>query len=400
MDQFFPVTVLQPVPRAVLVRDHQTFDGGNLLGRFTHRFSDEASLQFQTYYDRTHRDVVIFSEQRDTFDFDFQNRFKAGNRNAIVWGAGYRLTRDDTGSETTTMMRPDSRTVNLFSGFVQDEIALVEERLRLTLGSKVEHNDYTGWEVQPGARMLWTPATNHSVWASVTRAVRTPARAEDDVSINAVVAPGAAVLISGSRDFDSEKLIAYEAGYRVQPVRDLSLDTAVFFNDYDELRSLEFTAPPPGYVAAQRAGNKMHGETYGVEVGANWQPLEWWRVRSSYTYLNMDLHRSRSSNNPMNESIEGQSPHHQFAIRSGVDLPGDIDIDVGLRYVDALSAFGIPSYFSLDARIAWRPFQNFEAAIIGQNLLDDSHPEFAPTTISSLPTEAERRVFGKLTWHF
>jgi len=400
VDQYFTATRLTPVPRAVLVKDLQGMDGGNLLGRWTHRFSDKADFQFQAYYDRTHRDVAIFSEQRDTFDFDFQNHFHAGERNAIVWGLGYRTTSDDTGYNETVLLRPRSRTLNLFSGFVQDEITVVEDRLRLTLGSKLEHNDFTGWEVQPGGRLLWTPATNHAVWASVTRAVRTPSRAENDVRIAAAISPGAALAVLGSHRIDSEKLIAYEVGYRVQPLPVLSLDSALFFNDYDDLRTLEFENPPPGFVAAQRAHNRMRGETYGVELAANWQPVNWWRLRASYTFLDMDLHRESASNNPANENPEGQSPHHQFSIRSGIDLPRNVEFDVGLRYVDALSALSVPSYFALDARLAWRPCRHVEFAVIGRNLLDDRHPEFRPTFIRTLPVEVERSVFGKLTWHF
>lgn len=403
VDQYFPVPVLRPVPHAVLTKDLQQMDGGNILGRFTHRFSDDADFQFQTYYDRTHRDVVLFSEQRDTIDVDFQNHFKVGRRNTAVWGTGYRLTSDSTGPFSATTLQPASRTVHLFSGFVQDEMAVIEDRVRLTLGTKLEHNDFTGWEVQPGARVLWTPAANHSLWASVTRAVRTPSRAEDDVRINTVVSPGAAVLVFGNRGIDSEKLLAYEAGYRVQPDPRLSFDTAVFYNDYQDLRTLEFVKPsqvPPAYVAAQTAANRMHGETYGVELASAWQPYEWWHFRASYTFLQVQLHRESASTFRGNEDIEGQSPQHQFSVRSGVDLFQNWGLDAGLRYVDALSTLHVPSYFSLDARLSWRPIKNFEAAVVGQNLLDDHHPEFAPTTIRSLRVEAERTVFGKLTWWF
>jgi iron complex outermembrane receptor protein len=155
-----------------------------------------------------------------------------------------------------------------------------------------------------------------------------------------------------------------------------------------------------GFIAAQKAANKMHGETYGTELAANWQPLDWWHGRASYTFLQIDLHRSASSNNRANESIERQSPEHQFSIHSGIDLPHDVEFDLGLRYVDSLGALSVPSYFSLDARVAWRPFRNFEAALVGQNLLDDRHPEFAPTTIRTLRVEVERSIYGKLTWHF
>lgn len=400
VDQYFHTAVLTPIPRAVTVRDEQHMDGGNILGRWTHRFSDDANFRFQTYYDRTHRELAIFAEQRDTFDIDFQNQFKLGPRNAIVWGAGYRVTSDDTRQTPTAALNPPSRTLNLFSGFVQDEITLIENTLRLTLGSKLEHNDFTGWEVQPGARLLWTPATNQSAWASVTRAVRTPSRAEDDVRVNTVVAPGAAAALFGDRRVRSERLIAYELGYRVQPLENVSVDVTAFYNDYDRLETLEFVAPPPGFAFAQRAANRMEGETYGAELAADWQPKSWWRLRSSYTFLQVQLHRDSSSNNPDAEAAEQRSPHHQFSVRSSLDLPWNLEFDLGLRYVDALNNLNVPSYFSLDARLAWKPVKDLEVAVVGQNLLDRSHPEFKPTTIRTLPVEVERTVFGKVTWKF
>jgi iron complex outermembrane receptor protein len=352
IDGLFTTAVLTPPPRAVTVRDVQKAEGGNLLGRWTHPFSDEANIQLQAYYDRTHRDVVIFKEQRDTFDLDFQNRFRAGRRHDFVWGAGYRVTSDDTAPTTTVTLRPDSRTLNLFSMFVQDEIGLIEEKLRLTVGSKLEHNDLTGWEVQPGARLLWTPATNHTAWASVTRAVRTPSRAEEDIQINSVVTTGVVGSFFGNRGMESEKLVAYELGYRVQPITKVSLDLATFFNDYDDLRTLEFGPPPPTSAAAQYVRNRMHGETYGAELAANWQVTDWWRLRGSYTWFKMQLHRDANSNNPANEDPENESPHHQFMIRSSFDLPKNLELDCSWRYVDAIlvplpptSKVGVPSYF-------------------------------------------------------
>lgn len=402
VDQFFHTTVAAPAGlQDVLVRDVQQMDGGNILGRWTHRFSDDADFRVQSYYDRTHRSLSIFAEQRDTFDIDFQNQFKLGRRNAIIWGIGYRVTQDSTTPTPTVTLDPDSRTLNLFSGFLQDEITLVPDTLRLTLGSKLEHNDFTGWEVQPGVRLLWTPTTNQSVWASITRAVRTPSRAEDDIRVSTVVPPGIPVALLGDRRIESEKLLAYEIGYRVQPRTDVSFDTALFYNDYAELRTLDFVQfPPLAYFAAQRAGNRMHGETYGAELAADWQALNWWRWRGSYTFLELQLHRNHNSNNPDNESLERQSPNHQFSLRSSMDLPGNLEFDVGVRYVDSLGALSVPSYFTLDARLAWHPMHNFEIALVGQNLLEDSHAEFKPTTIRSLPVEVERSVYGKLTWKF
>jgi iron complex outermembrane receptor protein len=230
--------------------------------------------------------------------------------------------------------------------------------------------------------------------------VRTPSRAEDDVRVNTVVAPGVAAALFGDRGVESERLVAYELGYRVQPLENVSVDLTTFYNDYDRLETLEFVAPPPGFAFAQRAANRMEGETYGAELAVDWQPRHWWRWRSSYTFLQVQLHRDSSSNNPDAEAAEHRSPHHQFSVRSSVDLPWNLEFDLGLRYVDALSDLNVPSYFSLDARLAWKPMKDLEVAVVGQNLLDHSHPEFKPTTIRTLPVEAERTVFGKVTWKF
>jgi iron complex outermembrane recepter protein len=396
VDQYFWTVASDPVPSVRLERDRPEMSGGNVLGRWTHRFSEEAHVRLQAYYDRTVRESIIFDERRDTGDVDFQNHFKLGRRNSVVWGVGYRFTEDETRGSETILLRPSSRGTDVVSGFVQDEITVVEKRLRATIGTKVEYNDFTGWELQPGARLLWTPATNHSVWAAVTRAVRTPSRAENDVRINNVVPPGAIVPILGNSGFDSEKLVAYELGYRVQPTPVVSLDTALFFNRYDELRTLRIVPTVPAGVV----DNDAHGHTYGVELAAKWEPLDWWRIRGSYTFLEMDLDRKRGSNNPDDDNAEGRSPNHQFSLRTGFDLPFRTELDFGVRYVDPIPSFDIRSYFSFDARIGWRPKRNLELSIVGQNLFDPRHEEFRGTTIDTLPVEVGRVIYGKLTWHF
>jgi iron complex outermembrane recepter protein len=408
VDQDFVVSRLTPAPSATTIRDQQKMDGGHVLGRWTHQFSDEANVQFQTYYDRTHRSLQLFAEQRDTFDADFQNRFKVGERNDVIWGLGYRITGDETARRPTVQLVPDSRTSSVFSLFLQDEIDLVHEFLRLTLGSKLEHNDFTGWEVQPGARLLWTPTTNQSAWASVTRAVRTPSRAEDDVRVASVLNGGLPAELRGNRSIESEKLIAYEIGYRIQPIRSVSFDTALYYNDYEDLRTLEIGTPTATAVVEEVA-NRMEGRTYGIEAGANWDVTHYWKLRGSYTWMETDL-RLNHSTDPANAFAERSSPRQQFMIRSSLDLPHNVEFDLAFRYVESLETRDfdsatprtrhVPSYPSLDARIAWHPCRNLEIAIVGQNLLQNEHREFNPTTIRGPSAEVERSVYGKVTWQF
>jgi iron complex outermembrane receptor protein len=258
--------------------------------------------------------------------------------------------------------------------------------------------------------LLWAPHEHHSIWTSVSRAVRTPSRAEDDVRINQQPgpAPGTIAAIFGDSSFESEELIAYELGYRVQPHEKVSLDFATFYNDYDNLRGIpvgtpfpESTPPPAHLVIPLRVDNVLKGETYGAELAANWQMLDWWRWSGSYTYLQMQIHQDSNTPNQTTErSIEGSSPHHQFSIRSKMDLPNRVQLDAMIRYVDVLPAIRVESYIAMDLRIGWNPTENLELSLVGQNLFDKQHLEYRPSSIATQTTEIERGVYGKVTWRF
>jgi iron complex outermembrane receptor protein len=401
----------QPIPTPPfdqVVNDSNDVLGANLLGRWTHQFEDDAEFIFQTYYDHTDRESNLPREQRDTFDVDMQHHFAPLNRHNLVVGLGYRYTTDDIENIYASSFDPDSRSLHLFSGFIQDEITMVEERLRLTLGTKVEHNDFTGVEVQPGARLAWTPSEAHTLWASVARAVRTPSRAEDDVRINRnspLIPPGTVVAIWGDQSGESEDLLAYELGYRAVPVERLSVDIAAFFNNYDDLRSLEpgpIPPTPPNAVAGFYSSNTLKGESYGIELATDWEAgKSWWHIRTAYSYLHLDLD-TKAGGTDVNTILllEGNAPRHQFSIRSQMDIRHNVEFDIGLRYVDDLENPDIPAYTALDLRIAWRPRTNLELSLVGMNLLDPQHPEFAPTQVVTPIREIERSLYGQITWHF
>jgi iron complex outermembrane recepter protein len=391
-------------PFSTALRATSDLKGGNILGRWTRTFSEQSEFQLQTYYDRTYRDAEDFLEDRHTFDVDARHRFGIGDRNSLTVGVGYRLSSDHTTATPSIVLSPLDRTTDLFSTFLQDELVLVKDRLRLTLGTKLEHNDYTGFEVQPGARLLWTPTEKQSYWGSISRAVRTPSRAEQDILITQnTPTPGVFATISGNREFESEKLIAYELGHRIQVNPSVSLDTALFFNDYDDLRTVEaqpIVFNPPFVTAPFVAGNKLRGETYGVELSPTWQVNEAWRLQAAYTYLQMQLHLKPGSTDTISEADERRSPRHQISLRSLAELPGNVEFDAALRFVDDLPAIQVKSYVELDLRVGWRPTKNLEFSIAGLNLLHDRHQEFAPSTIRTQTTEVERSVYGKVTWRF
>jgi iron complex outermembrane receptor protein len=394
---------------------HPDVAGGNLLLRWNKKLSETSEMTLQSYYDRTERISGSFRENRDTFDIDFTHLFELAPAQDIVWGLGYRYTSDHVQNRGFSfLVTPDERKDDLYSAFVQDTITLVEDRLKLTIGSKFEYNDYTGVEIQPSARIAFTPDSRHTTWAAVSRAVRTPSRSEHDSTIRQIVFPnrmdptGPPNLIAtfGSDDFDSEELIAYELGHRIQVNDRLSVDLAGFINTYDHLQTLESGTPflepipQPHLVLPQFFENEMRGNVYGVEVSADYQVSERWKLIAGYTFLQMQLHRESDSAGFFTaEADEGQTAHHQFHLRSYYDLPCNLEWDIGLYAVSNLPNLDVPGYARFDTRIGWRPSDRLEFSVGAQNIFDDRHPEFGMASATQA-FEVEHSVYGKMTYRF
>jgi len=393
------------------------YSGGNILGRWNHT-SEGSSMSLQMYYDNTSiTDHSLFGDHQNIFDIDFQHAFHVGDSQQFVWGLGYRSIRDKNNPSFTVSLQPNQVTLNQFSTFLQDEISLVDNRLQITLGSKFERNEFTGFEIQPNARLLWNLTPNQSIWTAVSRAVRTPALTEEGLRLNSqVIPPGApanptpfpaVVAVFGSHQFNSEDLLAYELGYRVQAAKNLSLDISTFYNNYSNLRTAEPGAPfvegspaPTDIVIPFVAGNKMSGGTYGVELFADWKVIPKWRLVGSYSYLQMDIHKNANSQDPTPDIPNGSSPRHQWYLRSSIDLPKHFEQDTTLRFVDQLPSLNVPSYYSLDAHLGWRPVTSLELSIGGQNLLNNWHFEFMPDFVNTSPTVVKRSIFGSITFKF
>jgi len=382
------------------------YNGANLLGRWTHMLADSSEIKVQAYYDRSERESNLPREERDTADLEIQHHFQPIARHDVVWGVGYRLSMDDIHNSYANQFLPTHRSVDLFSLFAQDEVTLVEDQLRLALGSKFEHNDFTGFEFQPSGRLAWTPSPRQTIWGAISRAVRTPSRAEDDVRINRAAPglPGSVVSILGDRAGESEELVAYELGYRVLPHPRISLDATAFYNVYDELRSLEPGAPPaapPAPLATYYVRNMLEGKSWGAELSVDWQMLKWWRWRGSYSYFEMAL-RAEDGGTDLATArlLEGNAPRNQISLRSQMDLPHNVEFDAGLRFVDSLSNPDVAAYWTLDLRLSWKPHPDVELSVVGLNLLDSQHLEFYPTQVVTPPREIQRSVYGKISWRF
>lgn len=392
-------------------------NGNNVLGRWSHTFSEDSDISLQMYYDRTHLDLPVpanafapagrLTDDLDTFDLDFQQRFRVGERNKIIWGLGYRFTHDVVSNSPALAFVPPTLDQNLFSGFVQDEIALVE-KLSLTLGTKIEHNDYSGFEFEPSARLAWTLTERQTVWAAVSRAIRAPSRVDRDIRLPTPAAsPFVDNLLVGGTDFRSETLLAYELGYRAQLGSRVFTSIALFYNDYDDIRSTSLSPPDPifGLPFPLFYENNLEGETYGFELSVNYQALDWWRLRGGYNLLKEEIRVKPGRtdfNNALNETAD---PEHQFSIRSSMNLLRNVELDAALRWVDSFrfNSSGtpdtVPSYFELDVRLSWHPTKNLELSVVGQNLLHDQHLEYVIASPNPRE-EIARSVYGKVTWRF
>ena len=413
LDEHANVTapILEP-PFSELLSGGRHQSGANVVGAWTREFSEESEMQLQAYYDYISRDDFILEQQRHTADIDFQHRFLAGERHDIVWGFGYRFYRDRIQNTDVVALDPDRRSFNLATTFIQDDIEIIADRLNVIVGSKFEYNDFTGFEYQPSVKALGKPTDNQTVWGSVSRAVRTPSRVNNDVllSVSAFPTdtglPGQSVLL-GNSDVESEDLLSFELGYRADVADEVSVDIATYYNFYDNLLTFEPGPPtprldlvPPRIIVPLNTRNLMRGETYGVELVTDYRPVDWWRFVGTYTFLHMKLKPKSGSMDTIASGAEGDDPKHQFYLRSLLDLPHDVEFDAAFRFVSKLETLNVDEYFELDLRLGWSPIEDVQLEVVGQNLLEGSHQEFAPTFISSEVVAIKRGVYGKVTLEF
>ncbi len=391
--------------RAQTITGDGTDYGGNVISRWTHRFTKTSEGTIQMYYDRTDRHDLTFREDRDTFDVEIDHRFTLPGRQELHWGLGYRVTSGVVTSDSGLYFLPSRRTDQLFSGFVQDQITLAPKIAQVVIGTKVEHNDYSGWEIQPSGRILLTPTAKQTLWGSVSRAVRTPSRVETDLQYSAAANANGTLLtqLNPNPQFQSEEVVSYELGYRIKPTEQIQIDLAGFYNDYDHLLSVERAATTVTQMDGQMIvtspfflGNGLHGKTYGFETKGDFHLAPWLRLRGSYSFLQIHVDKEASSTDTTTAaSTEGSSPQHQVMVWLSLDLPGHIELDPIFRYVSALPAQAVAAYANLDVRVAWKATSRLEFAFVGQNLLEAHHAEFGRGL-----TEVIRSMYARATCNF
>jgi len=415
-------------PYSTIVNTDIEPQGGFLNVGWSHVFSDTSSLDVRVFYDHRDRQDLAPEVERDTYDIDLQHHFKLWSRHDIVWGFGIRSSADDTTGSETISLNPADRTQRLYGGFVQDEIRVFGDEVFLTLGTKIEKSNFSpsnDFEWSPNLRLSWLISDTNTLWGSVARAIRTPSRIELDGRILGFVDPPFsatnpdpvpfALTINGSPTFDNEEVIAYEVGYRAKPFDSMTVDIALFYNDYDDLRfsavtgvvcqpaDLPIANPgcfafgPPAYVELPVTFNNQDSqETKGIEIAASYNAREWWRINASYSYLKI----SGGNIVAAIASTDDDSPEHQLSLRSNMHIGDTMDLDIWARYVDELKIQQVDSYVGLDVRLAWQALPQLTVNLIGRNLLESGHVEFREESDNSLPVEVERELIAELLWQF
>jgi iron complex outermembrane recepter protein len=411
------LTTAALVPPYSTVSERRTrVDGQYLLAKWRRSLAGGSEIAVQSFVDHARRDDALVYLERTTVDIELQHRFRLLPGNELIWGLGYRYNRDRTEGGFALSFDPVKDDQSLFTAFVQDEVKLFDDALTLTFGAKFEHNEFSGFEIQPTARALWRIDARNALWGAVSRAVRTPSRAETDTTLNSTVLPPMTAANPGplpvelritgpGRGYLSEEVLAFELGYRTRPVPSLSLDVAAFYNDYNRLRAVTPVAasiePDPTRVVRPLViGNTVRGDAYGVELGAEWSPADWWRLRGAYTYFDLALHSDPGVASQANEEEEDRAPNHQLSLTAQINPADAWEFDATLRFVDNLSERGVGSYATLDLRLAWKPAPGIELSLVGRNLLQRSHVEFAPEFFDTGQSEIERSIYGKIQLAF
>ncbi len=402
-------------PYSQTIDSNAALSGENVMARWERVVNDGNEIHLQAYWDRTDRQEANFAEVRNTFDIDFLQRVRLPYHQQVSWGLGARVDPvDDTEVVSGLQFLPLKRTDYLFTAFVQDEIGLVDRRLSLIVGTKLLRTNFTSADPEPSARLLWTPSEKQTVWAAFTHALRTPSDAEENfylLGLVGILPNGTPYLarFNPNPNFAPEQLNGSELGYRHLFGQTLYVDIAAFYNHYHDLFSedvtgtpyMEDTPAPPHLLLPAQFQNGLDAYTKGVEIAPEWRPANSWRLRASYSYLHMDVYNRPQSGSviqlPTAPITAGSSPQNQVSIQSALDLSKRLQLDLDYRYVSALPGLSVPAYSTGDARLGWRFIPQFELSLVGQNLFQPWHLEYAGTDPGP-PIGIRRSVYARLTW--
>jgi iron complex outermembrane receptor protein len=406
-----------PYPEFYPIKDRyiKEKEGIDLQVQWDHTFDDGSQMKWLTYYDYfSLGNDEIAKLNYDLLKTDIQYQFHPFSNHEFIVGGGYRLIADDTANGLFVTVAPQSANKQTFTAYFQDNYTIIEDKLKLSLGSHFQYSDYSGFDYQPSARLTYTPYEQYTIWASITRSAQHYYRGESETSyiFYAQDAPyGTGVIpmldyLSYEGHADSESILSFEIGQRLQSTRNLSFDLTTFYNLIDDHCTIDtdwehpifYSVPIPHFKVYGYPGNNLNGETYGAELAANAQITETWKLMASYSALDIQLHRGANSNDFVFYSLESASPHHQIKVQSYLDIVKNVKLDASYYFIDEISGWGISPHGRLDVRLGWEPTERLEVSVVGTNLLDDQTHE--ANGMYTAYTEVERGVYAKLTYRF
>ncbi|HEX5423176.1 MAG TPA: TonB-dependent receptor [Candidatus Acidoferrales bacterium] len=396
---------------AVQTQYEVNLGGGFLQAVWNHTYSERAGISVQASYDEYERNDLL-GETRGTSDLTLQHHFGWGDRQDLVWGVEYRYSQSSTVGSLFVALEPADLRTSLFSGFAQDEIAIIPNRLHLTVGTKLERDNYTGFDALPTARLAWTSSTRQTLWAAVTKADRAPASVDEFLraSLGGFAGPSGPteLVLTGNPNVRTEAMVGYEAGYRRSVTEQMSLDFSAYYNRYTRQETTEpgppfFEATPsqPHVVIPLMFENLMNGETHGFEAALNWQPTPRWTLSSGYAFEQIHMHLSPASQDT--DSVgeaEGSTPANSAELRSHVDVAKKVTWDTSAYFVGRLTDPAIASYTRLDTGLTLRWNKKLSLRVVGENLLKSHHKEFVEPTGSAATTLIKRSAYGEWEWKF
>ncbi len=400
---FIPTTVKREINTTIV----------RMFGKWDHALSNTSEFSGQLDVSREDREYSITSLVTDTLNLGLQYNLHFGDSQELTIGTDYRHVHDDAADGTFLRFDPNQRNHDIMGLYVQHQIDLIPDSLTFTSGLRLDRNDFTGWEYQPNLRLIGRPSESHSVWGSYSRATRTPSRVENDMRfVNGLVPietlkSNALLEIQGSTSTQSENLTAYELGYRFVPRKNISVDLASYYFQYDDLTTIAIQGDPtvdissgePRIIIPLGASNAATGSAYGGEVSLRYNPTDWWRASLGYSYIETESSYDQSTQdiflNP-----NSFTPKHAVIFRTGVTVLRDIELDSTLRYVGSTQDNLVDPYFQLDVRIGVPLAPNVLFAIVGQNLISDKHREFSSISPNPVQVDIPRGVYGKITWTF
>ncbi len=379
------------------VNDDTPKTGFSALARWERRSSPDSSTQIQSWLWRDHQKQVDAFIDIDSWDVEVKHSERISDSHRLLAGIGYRLVDSSNGGDFTLTADPEDRTLHTLRGFLQDEISLPEHDLVLLLGAQIEHNRFTGVEVQPSLRATWTPLDHQTFWGAISRSVRTPSIDENDLSfLSPIDFAGTFLQFLGDDDVESEELIALELGWRYQPSPDVTVDLSAFHYEYDDLVTSEEGAPfvDGAFTFIPIVGdNKGEATATGLELALDWDVSARWRVRSAWTLFDFEQNIDSDSNDFFFDAGDTAAPRHQANLRSYYQLAEDWELDAGVYYVDSMSFLDNPSYVRADLRLGYNPSEKLRMSFGVQNLTDSQHPE-----LGEGGPEVERTFYASVSW--